>query len=122
MHNDFWCELEENKSKQAQSKPEARPIMSILQDLQSVAIEFDISVEVHVVEGLHGDLVSSPILEPIGLILEGKVVLDRASRVSGLLVYARTECRDHSPEGQQDGDCCAEAKEYCRLHPTTYVP
>ena len=96
--------------------------MSVFEDLQSVAIELDISVKIHVVEGLHWDFVSSPVLDPVGLVLEGKVVFDGASRVSGLFVYARSKGRMESPECQQDGDRGEETKEDACLRSAANFP
>lgn len=122
VHDDFRCELEEDKFEQAQGKCEACPIMSVFQNLQTIAIELDVSIKVHVVESLHGDLVCASVLELVGLILECKVVLDRAPGVSGFLVLARTEPRMEGPECNENGDCCKEAEEDSSLQSTPDFP
>lgn len=91
VHNDFWCELEKNELEQAEGEPEACPIMSVLHHLQHVAIELDVAIKVHVVEGLHGDLGISAVSRPVELILERKIVLNGATWNSGLLGLAGTE-------------------------------
>lgn len=80
MHNDFRCELEENELEQADGEGEACPVGTVFEDLEAVAIELDIALKVHVVESLHWDLGPPTVLELIGVILEGEVVLDWVTR------------------------------------------
>jgi len=91
MHNNFWCKAEENKLEQAQREPETSPVMSVFHNLQSIPIEINISIKIHVVESFHWDLVLSAVFDLIGFILEGKVVFDWAAWKLGFLIFARTE-------------------------------
>ena len=122
MHNHLRCETEEHEFEEADSKSEACPIMSVLEHLKTVAIEVYFTIEVHVVECLHGDLVPPTILEFIRLSLEGKVVLDWATRKLHLFVLARSKRRDESPEGEQDRDGGEEAEKDCGLQTTPNLP
>lgn len=85
--------------------------MSVFQSLQTVTVELNISIKVHVVESLHWNLVSTPVLEFVGLLLESKVMFDWASSISGFFIFARTEHRVQGPKSHEDGNGCEEAKE-----------
>jgi hypothetical protein len=122
VHDDLWCELEENELEQAGGEAEAGPVGSVLHDLKAVAVELDIAVKVQVVEGLHWDLVAATILQPVGLVLEGKVVLDRAAGVLDLLILAWPKAGRNSPECQQDWDGGKKSKEDGRLEASANLP
>lgn len=85
--------------------------MPVLHDLEAVTVEVDVAVKVHLVEGLHGDLVLAMVLGLVGGLLEGEVVLDGAAGISSLLVLARADGRHDQPEAGQQGDCGEEGKE-----------
>jgi len=76
--------------------------MSVFHYLQRIAIEVNLAIEVHIVEGLHGNLAGASVLELVGFVLEGQVVFDRATRERGLFVLARTERGREVPEADQD--------------------
>lgn len=122
MHDELWCEAEKDVLENSNGKSEAGPIVPVLQNLQSIAIELDFTVKVHVLESLHGDLVPAAILDLIGIALEGKVMLDGASRKLDLVVLARAEGRHGRPESDQDGDGGEEAKEDGGLQPAADFP
>lgn len=96
--------------------------MSVFHNLEAVPIEVNVAIEVHVMESLHWNLVASSVLELVCLILEGKVVFDRAARKSGLFILARTERRGKVPEANQDGNCGEDTKEDAGLQPSTDFP
>jgi hypothetical protein len=122
VHDNFRDEAKEEELEQTQSKSEACPVMSVLQDLQAIAIELNLTIKVHVVESLHGDLIPSAIPNLIRLVLEGKVMFDWASGKSGLFVLARSEHGVKQPEGGEDGDGGKESKEDGSLQPPSYLP
>lgn len=122
VHDDFRRKLEEYELEQAQGKPEACPIVSVLEYLQCIAIEVNLSIEIHVVESLHGDLVASAILGLICGILEGKVVLDRAARERDFFSLPRTEGRSQVPETDQDRYSSDEPKEDSSLESSANLP
>ena len=125
MHDDLWSELEEDELEQADSEAEVGPVGSVFEDLETVAVELNIAVKVHVVEGLHWDLALAAVLELVGLVLEGEVVLNWASWESGLLVLAWAHARHDKPErdeywdggeeGEEDGGLQASADLPCRV-------
>lgn len=122
MHDDLWSELEEDELEQADGESEVGPVGSVLEDLETVAIELNIAVEVHVVEGLHWDLGLSAVLELVGLLLEGEVVLDWATWKSDLLVLARAHARHDEPERDEDWDGGEEGKEDGSLQASADLP
>lgn len=122
MHNDFRCELEENELEQADGEGEAGPIGTVLEDLEAVAVELDIALKVHVVEGLHWDLCPPAVLELVGIVLEGEVVLNRATRECHFLVFARTKGRVEVPERNQERDRGEEGEKNRRLQTATDFP
>lgn len=107
---------------QRQSKSEACPIVPVLQNFQAVAIEVDLAIKEHTIEGLIRNLVVSAILGLILGILECEVVLNWAAWELGLLVLAGTEGRCQIPETDQDRDCCEEAEEDAGLQSSTDLP
>jgi hypothetical protein len=76
--------------------------MSVFHYFQAIPIEVNLAIKVHVVECLHWDLVPSTVLEFVGLILECKIVFDRAAWNSGLFILAGTEGRCEIPKPDQD--------------------
>lgn len=91
MHDNLWCEVEEDVLEEANGESEAGPVCAVLKDIQAVTIEFNVAVKVHVVEALHWDSGLAMVLQPIGLVLKGEVVLDWAARQPDFLVAARAE-------------------------------
>lgn len=88
MHDDLGNHFEEEVGAEADGEAEACPVMSVFQNLKTVAIEFNIPIEIHFVEGLYGDLVLAMVLGLVGLLLEGEVVLDGSTGVLGLLILS----------------------------------
>lgn len=122
MHDHFGKHAKKEVLDQANGEAEAGPIVAVLHDLQAVAIEVDITVKVHLVEGLHGDLVFAMVLGLVLGLLEGEVVLDRLARVAGLFVLARADGRDDEPETGQQRNSGQEGKEDGRLETTSNLP
>ena len=79
VHNNFGCEDEEYVFEQVHGKSEACPVMSVLHNLQAVAIEVHVTSKVHGVESLQRDLVRASVFKLIGLMFERKVMLDGAT-------------------------------------------
>lgn len=89
---------------QAERKPERRPVMSILQNLQRIALEVHGALKVHLVEGFHRDLALSVVLGAVMLAVKVQVVLDWFTGVLCLFVLARRDGRGDGPVDHQDGD------------------
>lgn len=122
MHNDFGDHVADEVLAQSEGEAEACPVVSVLENLETIAVELDVTVKVHLVESLHGDLVLSMVLEAVVLVLEGEVVLNRAARVSGLLVLAGGDGGDGDPEGTEDRDRGEDTEEDGRLGAATDLP
>lgn len=122
MHNHLRKHAEQEVLDEADGKAEASPVVPVLHNLQAVAIEVDITVEIHLMEGLHGNLVPAMVLRLVRRLLEGEIVLDRPAREPGLLVPPRGDGRDDEPESSQDRDAGEEAKEDGGLQATSQLP
>jgi len=119
VHDDLGHHTSKEEPEERQSEAEVGPVVAVLHDLESVAIEVDIAVEVLLVESLHGDLAAAVVLCAIGLLVELEVVLNRGTGVASLLVLARSVAGSNGPEGHQDGDGSQETKEDPGLEATT---
>lgn len=122
MHNDLWSKLEQDKLEQADGESEVDPVGSVLENLETVAVKLNIAVKVHVVEGLHWDLVPSAVLEFVGLVFESEVMLDWASWKSDLLVLARAHARHDVPEDDEDREGSEDSEEDGGLQASTDLP
>ena len=96
--------------------------MSVFQNLKAVTVKINITVEVHFLESLHWDFVLSTVFDTIGILVEGKVVLNRATWVTGLLILARSEGRSDTPEGHKDWDGGENGKKDSSLPAATDLP
>lgn len=85
-------ELEER-----QSELEASPIVTVFQNLQTIALERNITLEVHLMEGFHGDLSLALELQRILLLVELEITFDGLSRKLDLLVPPRREAGFNGP-------------------------
>ena len=122
VHEGLRDQAGENKLDQADGEAEAGPIVSVLEDLEAVAVELDVAVEVHLVEGLHGDLVLAIVFGLVRGLLEGEVVLDGAAGIPGLLVLAGRDDRGDDPEGSEQGDGGKDGEEESSLQATANSP
>ncbi len=122
VHNDFGKESQNEVFDETDGKLEARPVMSVLQDLETVAIEVHIPIEVHFVECLHRDLALSMVFGLVGGVLEGQVMLDGATRILDLLVLSRAHNRRGYPETTEDGNRGKQGEEDGSLETTTNLP
>lgn len=122
VHDDLWGKDEEDELEQAQSEGELGPVVSVLQNLQSISVEGNLVIKVLLHEGLHGDLVSATVCLLVCLVFEGKVKLNWATWKGNLLVSARAEVGKDVPETDEDGDGRDETKEDRGLQSTTELP
>ena len=119
MHNDLRQHAREEELEQADGEGEAGPVVAVLHHVETVPLEVDLAVKVHLVEGLHGDLASATVPETIGFVLEVEIVLDALSGILRLLVLARRETRGDGPEGHEDGEEGEDGEEDPCLPTTT---
>jgi hypothetical protein len=122
VQNDLGHHASHKEPHQADGEAEASPIVSVFHDFQSITLEVYLTVKVHFMESLHGDLVAPIVLVTVFLVVEGQVVLDGLAWVLGLLVLARRKSRICSPEGGEDGDAGEQAEEDGRLEATSQLP
>ena len=57
VHDDLGHHARQKIAKKAEGEFPVGPVVSIFEDLQSIAFEVDFTIKVHFVEGFHWDLV-----------------------------------------------------------------
>lgn len=122
VHDDLGNHASKKIFVKSHREAKARPIMSILHDLQAVSVEFNVAIEVHLKESPHWDLISPIVFGLIGLFLESKIVLNWATRQSGFLVLAWGQTGGKVPEHSENRNARKEGKEDCRLQTTPNLP
>lgn len=122
MHNDFWNHAGKEELVESHGETKASPIMSVFENLQAVAIELDVTIEVHLEKGPHWDLVATRVFRLVRFFLEGKVVLDWTSWISGLFILTRGQSGCEVPEGNEDRDSGEQGEEYSGLEPSANLP
>lgn len=90
---------------------EVGPVVTELEALESITLEVNLSIEVLLVEDLHGNLALAAVGSTVMLAVELKVVLDGTTSVLGLLVLTGRNGRSNSPEGHQNRDRGKDSKE-----------
>lgn len=111
VHDELRNHAQQKVLDQADGEAEASPVVTVLEDLEAVALEVDVTVKVHLVEGLHGDLVGAMVLGTVGLLLELEVVLNGTAGVLGLGVLAGRDGGDSKPPAGQDGKIKEDGEE-----------
>lgn len=119
VHDNLRHHASKEEPEERQSEAEVGPVVTVLHDLESVAVEVDIAVKVLLVEGLHGNLAAAVVLGAVGLLVELEVVLNGGARVASLLVLAGSVAGGNGPEDHQDGDGSQDTKEDPGLETTS---
>ncbi len=122
MHNHFWHHPCQEKLVQSNGEPKACPVVSIFKDFQTIAVEINVTVKVHLKECPHWYLVFAPIFHAISIVMKCKVMLDRAARKSSFLVFARSESGHDSPECGEDRNAGKYCKEYSCFQTAANLP
>ncbi len=112
MHDNLGKHACQKEFEEAYGEPEACPVMPILHHVQSIAFEVYLTVEIHLMERLHGDLVSAMVLPAILFIVKLQVALDRLAWEASLFVLPRSNARCNGPKGDQYRDGGDQSKEY----------
>ena len=99
----IWEEGEEDEMEESPCEGEVGPVMAVLHDIEAVAIELHVTVEVHLVECLHWDLVMAPPSLAVFFLLESYVVLDGAAGELDFVVDVWRVGRSYGPEADQNG-------------------
>lgn len=118
MHDDLRDHAKEEELDEANGEAEAGPVMAVLHNLEAVTLEVNITIKVHLVESLHGDLVVATVLEAVGLLLELEVVLNTTVRKANLLILARADGGDYKPPSGEQGKIDDEGEEEGGLEST----
>lgn len=96
---------------QLPGETEAGPVMSVLKNIQSIALEVNISIKVLLEESCHGNLALAVVFDTVMLAVELQVVLDGTTRVFSFFILAGGSSRCNGPEGHQDWDCSEDGEE-----------
>lgn len=89
MHNDLRNHAREEIPEQTECELPVGPVVSVLHDLQSITLEIDLTVKVHLMKGLHGDLAFAIVPCPVFRVMELQVMLNTSTRVTSFLVLSR---------------------------------
>lgn len=111
MNQQFGNETKEEVLVETHGEAEVGPVVTELETLKSIALEVNLTIEVLLVEDLHGNLALAAVGSTVMLAVEVKVVLDRTTSVLGLLVLTGRDGRSNSPEGHQNGNRGEDSKE-----------
>lgn len=111
MHQHLGNETCQEVLVQAHGEAEASPVVSVLEAVESIALEIDLASEILLVEGFHGDLALAMVLGAVMGAVEVEIVLDRTTRVLGLFILSRGDRRSNSPEDHQDRDRSEDGEE-----------
>lgn len=104
VHQHLGDETKQEMLEKTSSELEVGPVMTVLEALQSIALEVNLTIEVLLIKDLHGNLALAVVGSTIVLAVELQVVLDGAATVLGLLGLARRNGGRDSPECHQDGN------------------
>ena len=111
VHQHLGDETKQEVFEKTSGELEVGPVVTVLEALQSITLEVNLTIEVLLVENLHGDLALTTVGGTVVLAVELQVVLDRAAAVLGLLGLARRNGGRDSPECHQNGNGGEESKE-----------
>lgn len=111
VQQDVTSEGTEEEFHERPGECEVAPVVAVLQDVEEVAVDVSLTVDVHLGEVLDGHLGPAAVaaLQLIGL--EGDVGLNGPVRQLGLVVDARAVARSPGPDDNQDREEEEDAKE-----------
>lgn len=104
MDKHLWDHPGQEKLEERQSKLEASPVVTVFHNLQTIALERNITLEIHLVESLHRDLGLALELQCIFFLVELEVVFNGFAWELNLLIPPRREARFNGPVANQDWD------------------
>lgn len=119
MQNDLGHHASQEEDEQAHGELEAGPVVPVLEDLKSIALEVNLASKVLLVEGVHGNLVLAIVLVLVLLVIELDVVLDGLAGVARLFVLTRAKGGCHGPKGHENGNGTQDDEEEPCLQTTT---
>lgn len=121
VHDQLRDHAKQEVLDQAKGEAEVGPVMAELQNVQAVALEVDVAIEVLLVESLHGNLLATVGLTVLCLV-ELKVCLDGLARELGLLVLAGGIFGGDNPESGEDRQVNDQSEEDPCLQPSAELP
>lgn len=71
VHDHFWNHAGEEEPEEGDCEAEGGPVMAVLKSLEHVAVDTDLAIKVHLVEGLHGYLGLAVVLLLVRVAVEG---------------------------------------------------
>lgn len=104
MNQNLRNETQQEEPEKAESETPRSPIVSQLHSLQAIHLEFNLALEVHLMESLHWNLILSRILLGIFRFFKLEVVLYPFTRESGLLIDTSSDTGERVPETNEDWD------------------
>lgn len=122
MNNHFGDHAKEEVLDQTESETGLGPVVAPFEDVEHVALELDLAIEVLLLESLDGDLLLAVVCIAVLLLVELQVVLNGLARELGLLVLAGRELRGQPPERSQNGKGGEQSNEDPCLQATSDLP
>ena len=104
MHDNLGNHPCQEEPKKAKCKLPIGPIMPILHNLQSIALEVHLSVEIHFMKGLHRDFSPAIIYRSIFLVMEMEIVFNRSAWIAGFFIFSWGYGGSDVPVGTKYGD------------------
>lgn len=122
VHDDLRNEASQEVLVKTSRESEASPIVSVFQDFQTITLEVNLSVKIHLKESPHWNPVLATVLLSILLLVEVEIVFNWASWVFGLFVNSRAHTRHGMPEADKNRNGSEEGKEYGGFETTANLP
>lgn len=118
MEEDVDKEGEDDELEEVEGEAKVGPVVAVLKDVENVAVEVGLAIDVHFGEGLDGHLGATGPLGLVGGVLEGDVGLDGAAGELCIIVDALAVGGLEAPVGNEDGEEGEDAKEDLSLEAT----
>lgn len=122
VQNNLRHHAGQKELEQRVGKFERSPIVSVLHNLEAVALEADFSSKVLLMECLHRDLVTSTIPGLVLRLVEVEIVLNWLSGMLNLFIFARGETGRNCPVSHKNRERCQEEKEDVGVKATSDLP
>lgn len=103
MDQQFGNETKQKVLVKTHGKAEVGPVVTELKTLESITLEVHLTIEVLLVEDLHGNLALASVGSTVMLAVELEVVFHGTTGVPGLFILAGRDGRSHCPESHQNG-------------------
>jgi hypothetical protein len=122
VEEDITSESAEQELHERPGELEVSPVVAVLQNIENVAVDVNLAVDVHLGEVLERDLGAAVVLALEFVGLESQVRFNRAVGELGLVVNARAEARSPGPNDDQDREEKQDTEEGHGLPAATDFP